>query len=337
MEKYTRSNQYYEDKYDWETIQKMREYEKRIQQAGNDKMEIVKIQVLYNNYGAERASNRDQLITGWRKADERKDKLMAMALIPKNIFCKICNNQMRMESHGFEFDDKLIFYFTCEYGHLPKRAIYSDGSEKYIKITGCSDCAGVIETKKKRTKNKIVLTDTCKDCGKVEVHEFDLTEEKKPDIKEEDRIKYCISFIGSRTLWQDLQAILDFSEIHLEKEERYNYSHIEQLNIVQLEKRLAEEIEKVGFVKVSFEKPKAGRSLIVQFSAQDSLIRDEINSIKAIKKTITKSLFPTNWRLMKTGIYYKLGFLTGELKGYSLEEDLIKIGKEIDSKQKEQR
>ena len=35
---------------------------------------------------------------------------------------------------------------------------------------------------------------------------------------------------------------------------------------------------------------------------------------------------------MSTEISYDLGFLTGKIKGFSLEEDLIKIAKEIDKK-----
>ncbi|MNY14781.1 hypothetical protein D3C86_1479690 [compost metagenome] len=77
--------------------------------------------------------------------------------------------------------------------------------------------------------------------------------------------------------------------------------------------------------------------MTVEFSVQDFSSRDERSSIKALKKTLTDLLFSTNWRLMSTDIYYNLGFLTGQIKGFSLEEDLIKLGKEIDVKRKDQK
>lgn len=332
MQQHTKSNQFYEDEYDWITIQKMKEYDKRIQEAFNDTLERLKAQVLYDNYGAIRAGKRDKSIKEWRESDERKDKIIADTPIPENIFCKTCNTKMHCETHIFTQDDRLVFYFTCNHGHLPKRAIYSDGSERYIKSKVCSYCSGPLETKKKQTKSKLLFTDICKYCGKIEVDEYDLTEIKKSEITKEDRTKYCTSFIGARILQQDIQLIIDNADLFEEKNAKYDYSHIEQLNIAQLEKRMTEEIEKAGFVKVMFEKPNSGRYLTVEFSAQDSLSRDETSSLKAMKKVINKSLFPTNWRLMPAGISYKLGFLTGELKGYSVEEDLIKIGKEIEGK-----
>ncbi|MGN6641206.1 MAG: hypothetical protein ACTHJ8_20005 [Mucilaginibacter sp.] len=62
---------------------------------------------------------------------------------------------------------------------------------------------------------------------------------------------------------------------------------------------------------------------------QDPTDRDEAKSSKGLKKTIETTLFNTNWRLMSPGIEYKLGFLNGQLKGFSLEENILKIAQEI--------
>ena len=336
MDQYTKSDQYYEDQYDRETIGRMKELEKRIPKSKRDnELEVIKYQFLYKTFGGERAYHREQSIKESKERDQRRDWIIANTPVPRNIKCNTCNKEMQFEMHDFNSEDKLVFYFKCNYGHLPKKAIYADGSERYIKIKRCSYCAGSLETMKKQTKTKLTFTDTCKQCGKIEIHEFEFP--KKPTaIKEEDRIKYCVSFIGSGSLQQDMQLILDSEHILLdEQKEQYDYSHVEQINIAQLEKRLLEDLEKLQFVKFQFEKPKSGRWLTVEFSAQDFSSRDERSSIKALKKALTKALFTTNWRLMSTDIYYKLGFLTGQIKGFSLEEDLIKIGKEIDNKRKD--
>lgn len=336
MNTYTKSDQYYEDAYDRATIEKMKELEKQIPKPkkGNE-FEVMKHRFKYDCYGADRAYDRAEFIRSLKEADQQKDKLIANTPIPRNVLCKMCYSPMEYETVSFS-EGKLIFFFKCLKGHLPKKAIYADGSEHYIKIKGCSYCAGPVETTKKQTKLKLTLTDTCKLCGKIDIVEFEFPR-KKPAIKDEDRQKYCIRFIGKGSLRQDMQLILDSEDALREKEVKYDYSHVEQINIVQLERKLSEELEKVQFVKFQFEKPKSGRWLTVEFSAQDFSSRDERSSIKALKKTLSDLLFTTNWRLMSTDIYYKLGFLTGQIKGFSLEEDLIKIGKEIDSKLKNNR
>jgi hypothetical protein len=53
--------------------------------------------------------------------------------------------------------------------------------------------------------------------------------------------------------------------------------------------------------------------------------RNEYDSQRILKKIIRGLLKDTNWRLMSEGINYRLGILTGRLKAYEREEDLIKI------------
>lgn len=162
--------------------------------------------------------------------------------------------------------------------------------------------------------------------------EFDLSPKKILPINEADRKKYCTDFIGRRDFYDDLNAITDLMDV-LDKKEEIDYSQVKQLNIAQLEQILSEQIEKANFIKVQFDKPKVSRYLIVEFSAQDPTDRNEAKSIKTLKKVIETALFPTNWRLMSSGISYKLGFLNGQIKGFSVKEDLIKLSREISAKQ----
>ncbi|MNJ90656.1 hypothetical protein D3C87_82920 [compost metagenome] len=337
MNVYTKSDQYYEDEYDRMTINHLKDLEEQIKKLAKESQGIGLLRFKYKNFGAERASQRELCIRNWKETDQRRDKTIAHTPIPKYVNCNTCKNEMQFELHDFNSENKLVFYFKCNEGHLPKKAIYADGSEHYIKTKACSYCNGPIETKKKQTKAKLTLTETCKFCGKVEVLEFDFAIKKRPEITEEDRLKYCKSFIGKRTFEEDMEALKTLTDLLKSKEEKYDYSHVNQVNIAQLEKKLSEDLEKVQFVKFQFEKPKSGRWLTVEFSVQDFSSRDERSSIKALKKTLTDLLFSTNWRLMSTDIYYNLGFLTGQIKGFSLEEDLIKLGKEIDVKRKDQK
>ncbi|MDD4111034.1 MAG: hypothetical protein PHS54_05770, partial [Clostridia bacterium] len=48
-------------------------------------------------------------------------------------------------------------------------------------------------------------------------------------------------------------------------------------------------------------------------------------SIFDLKKLLNNSLKKTNWRLMSDGVNYRLGFLSGRLKGYEGEEDILKL------------
>ncbi len=350
MKQYRKSDQYYIDQYDRHTIEKLKELAALYHQANEQfnfnpkdrdskkiNLDSMKYKLRFLNTGAERAGDKENTITNWKLSDERKDCLISTNPIPTNIKCNICAELMEFELHSFiDPDEKLIFFFFCINGHLPKKAIYADGSEHYISIRSCGYCGGKFVSKSKKTKYNLTITDTCERCDKVQVSEYDLTLEKILPIDEEERKNYCTDFIGSRTLRQDLEAIISFGEF-MEKQNaeiKYNYDHVQQLNIAQMETLLSERIEKSGYIKISFEKPKTGRYLTVEISAQDPTDRDEKNSLKTFKKTIETTLLTTNWRLMSAGITYTLGFISGQLKGYSSEEDIIKIGQEIDGKSK---
>ena len=88
-------------------------------------------------------------------------------------------------------------------------------------------------------------------------------------------------------------------------------------------------IKKAGYAKLEFEKPEIEKNVILGLSLQDvKLSRDKLNSEYDLKRLLKTALEGTNWRLMSEGVSYRLGFLTGRLKGFESEEDLLKIAKE---------
>lgn len=343
MEKHRKSDQYYIDLYDRMTIEKMRELARlKIEadkQFANSDEKINKegflLGVEYMNTGAYYAQNKENFIRNMMLSDERKDRLIESNPIPTNVRCDTCFDLMEFELHMFTVkDDNLTFVFTCPNGHLPKKALYPDGRERVRTIRSCEYCNGELISKSKKTKKKLTITNTCKRCNKIDVTEFEFDIPKLQPINEDERKKYCTDFIGEKSFDEGIKELADlFESIEESQNSKYSYDHIQQLNIAKMEQLLTEQIEKEKFIKLQFDKPQKGRYLTVEFSVQDPTDRDARKSIQILKKTIETTLFTTNWRLMSTEISYDLGFLTGKVKGYSLEEDLIKIGKEIDKKE----
>lgn len=64
------------------------------------------------------------------------------------------------------------------------------------------------------------------------------------------------------------------------------------------------------------------------FTAQDAdSSRKENDSVHKLQRIIKRTLEGTNWRLMSEGAHYRLGYLSGKLKGYEHEEDLLQLVK----------
>lgn len=69
-----------------------------------------------------------------------------------------------------------------------------------------------------------------------------------------------------------------------------------------------------------------GRFVAVPFTTQDEKTeREEYDSRKQLKKLIDKTLEKTNWRPMRDDIRYGVGYLSGRLRCYETEDDLVKL------------
>jgi hypothetical protein len=345
MEKYRKHDQYYIDQYDRNTILQLKKLEgKELEELQKlTDLELWKMRVKHsmdqNGFhitGIWRARNRDRILMEQKLSDERKDELIERTPIPNNIRCNECGMQMTFDTHLFHDNDTiLLFVFNCTSGHLPKKAVRTDGSEYFFPIRKCEKCGGNIISKTERNDNRFKFIDTCSSCGHVVIDEFEPNAEDEEKVSVEDRKKYCSSFNNQRTFYEDLEAIADvaksvtLAEKEKKEEEEFEVDKIEKPNIPQLEKRLANIAEESGFVKFQFDKPEMGRHIIISFSVQDPSDRTENESIKVITKSFRNTLFRTNWRLMTEGISYRLGHLTGRIKSFEQKDDLLKIAKEI--------
>lgn len=108
---------------------------------------------------------------------------------------------------------------------------------------------------------------------------------------------------------------------------------VKKLTSVELCKLLKKNFEDEKYQSLSFVDPDIGRFVIIPFTVQDAKkSRKQEKSIQELRTLINKYLKNTNWRLMSTSIEYRIGYLTGQLKGYDKDEELAKYLKKRDNK-----
>jgi len=120
-------------------------------------------------------------------------------------------------------------------------------------------------------------------------------------------------------------------QVHEEAKQKYDNSAYQQvsklkkLTIVEIEKLLTEALGKEQYIKFSIAPPEIGQFIFAPFTLQDadSSRRGNI-STSTLEKLIKSILENANWRLVD-GVSYRLGFLSGRLKGYEREDDLVKL------------
>ena len=101
---------------------------------------------------------------------------------------------------------------------------------------------------------------------------------------------------------------------------------LDKLTIIKVQSLLQPILEKEGYVNLSFLQPQIERDIIVEFTIQDNKSnREEYDSKQQLRRLIKSTLENTNWRLMSEGVNYRLGVLSGRLRGYENEEDLLKL------------
>jgi len=89
---------------------------------------------------------------------------------------------------------------------------------------------------------------------------------------------------------------------------------------------LARHWKKSGIRKLMLEKPEIEKYVVVPFTVQDAdSSRKDNDSVRRLQRVLRKTLMGSNWRLMSEGVTYRLGYLSGRLKGYEREEDLVEL------------
>lgn len=244
----------------------------------------------------ERAAKKAETIRAWMTLDARQEKLVVEVEPRSDIYCLRCRERMRfMDKHldSSEKGDRVLLFYECLKGCLPRRAFYNDGSEFRSKPHTCAKCHSSVSEKSTRNGELIIITSICEKCGYSETEEMDLSP-RKQEIDEhfaEDRVKYCLSD----------------NELHQYQD---GMRHMEGMN----------------FAKVEISNPTTSEGLRVKLTALDNdRKRSDSEAITATKSALEIALKDTNWRVVKNSLSLTLGALLAELRGYVSETEIRQL------------
>ena len=352
--KYLKSEIYYSDLYDRQTVEECRRLEKiMLTEKEGEKSEMDKMKEGFSKkiicpvsmcfITGERYFNKKETVRKWMEEDEERNRKLENAVPPEDVFCLSCNSRMIANEKDLSLtypdikEEKVLFFFDCT-NCRGKRGVWEDGKEWRPKLS-CSKCrGGDIEDASKRVGNIITNTYKCRSCGNIQESIWDLNEKSKEEEVDpnfiKDRERFCMSekegdeYVGGRyTLIHATDLIMAAQEKEKIKEKAVNFK---KLNIAELPKILNPVLEKDEYINLELLKPEILRDVIVGFTVQDNKAdRTEYQSEQNLKKIIELSLANTNWRLMSDGVNYRLGILSGRLRGYESEEDILKLMKQI--------
>lgn len=287
--------------------------------------------------------DKEKTISEWIDRDKRKDELYENTSAPRDIRCLKCYSLTKESSKilvdGYNNnEDRILFMYDCPNGCLPHRAFYNNGEEYKTQPNLCPNCKTELKNSKEEIKNeKIIILETCPNCEYEDKKELDISIKEKPydPEYEKDRERFCLSgeaLTKNLSEKSQLESIGKFMDSYNEKQKNKDiYDEVEKIKkvtVFNLEELLKPVCEKDGYVKFQFEKPEIGKDLIVSFMAQDSRSnRTELESSYTLKKILKRAVSDTNWRLMSDGVSYRMGILSGRLRAYEREEDLLELAK----------
>lgn len=290
----------------------------------------------------ERYDGRESGIKEMMDKDSLKDEQVANARLTVEPKCQHCGktglritDKMLHHSKGFDDPTEVLFMLKCT--HCNKNsAVWEDGEPLKHHETLCPKCNNIMAEKDTRKDKVITTTYTCPSCKHTYKSKLDLNtkeEEVDPDF-ERDRVIYCLQDEKMLQEHRDakwrLEGMVQMGKELKEKEDNKELyeavSSVKKVNIGQLTDTLEPAIKKADYIELTFEKPEIGKDVIVGFSCLDGKSnRAEHDSNKTLQKTVKKALSDTNWRLMSDGISYRLGYLSGRLRAYEREEDLLSL------------
>lgn len=352
--KHLKSEQYYNDLYDSFTIEKCRKTEKDFSRVeykpkikgskktkGKEPKTILDLSSFFLYFiKGDRYLHKAGRIKEWMDRDRAKDELLAIAE-PPEVQCLKCGSDLipdhkQLYSEWPEEEDKVLFMYDCPNKCLPRRAFFNNGEEWIPKPFLCPKCNSKTEMRDEKKGNTITTTYICSNCDYKEEDVLVLdkkAESEKPDPNfEKDRKRFCLSYEEGQEYIADKKRLEDLSKTFEELKEKEKIkkaiSGIKKLNIAQLQELLVPILEKEGYTNLDFAKPEIERNIIISFSVQDNRTnREEYDSKIQLQRLLKTSLEKINWRLMSEGVSYQLGVLNGRLRGFELEEDLLKLTK----------
>lgn len=366
MMNYLNPREYYEDIYDKGTVEqcrglistKLKVTDKDIEDAKLTPAERAKINEVKGLWidlvqemaaffaAAERFNKKEAAIEEMMSEDRTKDHIMTHAEPPANAHCRKCmSRDLRTISKDLWYDngkyERVLFMFTCNKCST-NSAYFDDGEEWVVEPTRCPICnSEKLSFTKDYNGDILTLKYVCSRCDNVweDVHDFTTkTVPEKPDpTYHEDRKLYCYSKKVREWAEQAKRNPVSYSrpsweESETEKLYKAELEKMEMLTAVQIDKRLSKLFSKNDYKDFQLGKPDMDKDIEVIFTAIDAKEgRSGEESRNTVWKLLSKDLYSTNWRLVRSSLNYRVGYIRGKLKAY---ENKLELEKLIDQKLK---
>lgn len=353
---YLKEELYYIDLYDLHTIEECLDWYFSLKKGMEEKRNQIKsltfkefdeqthraLSYAINIIKIQRYKYKKQTIKEWMDRDRKTQEKFDNATVPEEVYCKECFSRTKVVSKNLigVDDEEVLFLFEC-IKCSKRQMLHEDGTEWHYKPPHCPKCDTPLNSKSKETKNVSTTIYLCTKCSYTKKDIFDFKKSREDREKKETRDKKLLAEYRKEFCYDDkvgpeavmsLDNILRFADEMKEKEKKdknpiYQKARkLKSLKIGQLKELLEKTIENEGYQDLAFARPEMGQYVIIEFSVNDMKYdRKEGESINQLKKLINEKLKDTNWRLMSEGISYRLGILTGRLKAYERESDLVEL------------
>lgn len=350
--------QHYNDEYDRLTVRMCRQREqkhKRHLEEGNAPHERIWHELLFQllmfydveMYAGERWENKKKAVDEMMARDRTRDTLLATSEAPEPVHCLTCRAQMKVigkeiDETSVDEGERVLFFYECPNRCKPRRAFFNTGEELRPKVRVCPKCRREMTANIVREKSEVVMTDTCTSCGHVDTTRFSTVVETPvpdPDFMK-DYQRFCLTD-EQGAAYLKTKAHQDWSlqqgkEQERDREKREladKLSKIQKLNITEVEQLLSASLAKEQYERLHLSAPEIRKVFTVPFTIQNlNESRPEREAISELEKLIQALLAPTNWRLMSDGIHGQLGVLSGRLRGYDKEYELVELVEKLAKK-----
>ncbi len=289
---------------------------------------------------------REATIKEWMDQDRKIDEKFESAVEPQKIRCVNCLGLMKVvdKSLGDSTDQllKVLFMFECPKCQK-RQALYDDGKEYVRNPDYCPKCRKEIRGSFRQEDCNDIWEKICEHCGFTEKEVENIKEKeeqreaervKNKELLKKYRTQFCLSSKEGTQYALDTNFMKEVYDKHMQDKQREvdpDYQKViklKKLGIVELQTLLSKELKKQKYINLSLDKPLFEKYVVVPFTVQDAdPSRKERNSEYKLRNLIKRTLIETNWHLMTEGVSYRLGYLSGRLKGYEKEEDLLEVVK----------
>ncbi len=297
---------------------------------------------LYHKKGF-RYEYRASTIQEWISRARSDDEKIANAYVPQNIICSQCAHEMEIIFKDLYPDSsRVLFFFECPSCHK-RKGVFDNGESFVSRPELCPKCKKELKVSHSKEGRVLVWKKNCKGCGfkETEIDDWDKkdAERQKKNAADKELLKkyrsrFCMSdkegqdYIEGMHRLKMMTELLENAKQKATDPDCQKVTKLKRMTVVELEKLITQPIEKEKYIKLMLEKPEIDRFVIVPFTVQDTdSSRKENASVCKLNRVLRRTLEETNWRLMSEGVHYRLGYLSGRLKGYEHEEDLLQLVK----------